>query len=98
GLLAPFVAFTRPEVAAALVRPEVAAAVRPELAALTRPELAAKRPELAPGRRPEVPEAPAAARTSLAWPFTLTLRQTFSILPCSSIRKVVRSMPMKVRP
>ena len=40
----------------------------------------------------------AAARTSAAWPVTLTLRQALAILPALSIRNVLRSIPIYLRP
>ena len=36
--------------------------------------------------------------TASAWPGTLTLRQTCTIMPSPSIRNVARSMPMNLRP
>ena len=39
-----------------------------------------------------------AASTSAAWPVTLTLRQALAIFPALSIRNVLRSMPIYLRP
>ena len=39
-----------------------------------------------------------AAFTASAWPSTFTLRQIFRTVPVPSIRKVLRSMPIDLRP
>jgi hypothetical protein len=40
----------------------------------------------------------AAARVSAAWPLTRTASQIWAILPSSSIKKVLRTIPLKLRP
>src|ERR1700756_1853420 len=47
---------------------------------------------------PSNQDACTAARTSSAWPSTLTLRQTLRIRPSAPTRTVVRTIPWKVLP
>jgi len=57
--------------------------------------------EGAPGdlnRKDREPYPPIDSSTASAWPATFTLGNTVAILPCRSITKVVRSIPIYLRP